>query len=92
MNLTLNDDSHKRTRSDELKLLDFLTDDFVNRRRFILAAQQMIRLLRSEDVWHDTEMQAKVSQSTRLVSIPVISSVFPFPDKLKVLIPFLHSR
>lgn len=43
-----------------MKLLNYLSMDFPNLRRFILAAQQMERLTKSELAKKDAEVQAKV--------------------------------
>ena len=56
-----------KARIDDAQFLDYLSTDFSYLRRFILASNQMVRLLQSESARTSEEIQAKVGIRTRLL-------------------------
>lgn len=59
--------SSSKACTDEIQFLDYLSADFSYLRRFILASNQMVRLLQTETARASEEIQAKVSYRIRLL-------------------------
>ena len=61
--------SSKKTlaHSDEIRFLDYLGTDFSYLRRFILASQQMVRVVQTEAAQNDLEVQEKVRNDSMVI-------------------------